>query len=52
MHHGQKADLMECQENLAPHPQDSPQVDVRVFDGAALIHDLDPHKANGLNKNI
>ena len=44
MHHGKKSDLVDCLEKLAPVQQETPQVSVRVFDGAALVHALDPNK--------
>ena len=46
MHHGNKADLLDCIEPFAPRPPDTPNVDVKIFDGAALIHALDPTKSN------
>ena len=37
-----KADLLKCLEPLAPSQGTTPDVDVKVFDGPALIHILDP----------
>jgi hypothetical protein len=36
-----KADLLKCLEPLAT-PQSAPQADVKVYDGSALVHTLDP----------
>ena len=41
MHHGNKADLLECLEHLTQRPNSSPEVDVKVLDGAALVHTLE-----------
>ena len=46
MRHGNKSDLMGCLEALAPRPTNSPEVDVKIIDGAALMHILDPKKSN------
>ena len=32
-------------ESLVSHPESNPKVDVRIIDGAALVHVLDPHKS-------
>ena len=45
MHHTSKSDLSECLEPLVPHPESIPKVDVRIIDGAALVHVFDEHKA-------
>lgn len=42
---GEKADLLKCLEPLAQCPQNTPDVDVKIFGGAALIHTLDPKTA-------
>ena len=42
MHHGNKADLLKCLEPFAPSPSSSPEVHVKLFDGAALVHALEP----------
>lgn len=42
---GEKADLLKCLEPLAQRPQNTPDVDVKIFDGAALVHTLDPKTA-------
>ena len=42
MRHGNKADLMKCLEPLAPQPLISQEVDAKIFDGAALVHILEP----------
>ena len=46
MHHSIKADLLACLEPLAPHTRKTPEVDVKIFDGAALVHSLDTTKSN------
>ena len=46
MHHRNKSDLMECLESLVPQPESAPNVDLKIVDGAALVHTLDPKKSN------
>ena len=46
MHRTSKSDLLECLEPLVQHPESIPKVDVGIFDGAALVHLLDPHKSS------
>ena len=46
MHQGTKSELTSCLEALVERPQQTPEVDVRILDGAALVHVLDPKKAN------
>ena len=41
MHHTSKPDLLECLESLLPQPEFIPKVDVRIIDGAALLHILE-----------
>ena len=41
MHHGNKADLLKCLEPLIQHPNSSPEVDVKILDGTALVHTLE-----------
>ena len=43
-----KADILPCLEGLAPHPQDNPKPDTCMFDGAALVHQLEPTKCNSV----
>ncbi len=45
MRHGNKADFLKCLEPLVQHTQMAPEVDVKLFDGAALVHKLEPKKA-------
>ena len=45
MHHINKSDLMECLESLVPQPESALNSDVKVVDGAALVHTLDPKKS-------
>ena len=45
MHHASKPDLLECLESLVLQPESIPKVDVRIIDGAAFVHMLDPHKS-------
>ena len=42
---GEKGELLKCLEPLAQRPQNTPDVDVKIFDGTALIHTLDPKTA-------
>ncbi len=42
---GNKSDLVECLESLAPRPVETPVVDVKIIDGAALVHALDHKKS-------
>jgi len=42
MRHGNKADLLKC---LEPSPSSPPEVDMKLFDGAALVHTLEPKNA-------
>ena len=37
---------MECLEPFVSHPESIPKVDIRIIDGAALVHMLDPHKSS------
>ena len=46
MHHTSKSDLLECLEPLVSHQESIRKVDVRIIDGAALVHMLDPHKSS------
>ena len=46
MRQGSKADLMGCLEALAPRSEDTPEVDMKIIDGAALMYTLDPKKSN------
>ena len=45
MRHGNKADLLKCLEPLAPSPSLPPEIDMKLFDGAALVHTLEPKNA-------
>ena len=45
MRHGNKSELLPCSEGLSPYPEETPQVDVGICYGAALIHSLNPHKS-------
>ena len=45
MHQTTKSDLMECLESLASQPNDVLEVNVKIVDGAALVHFLDPKKS-------
>ena len=45
MHQTSKSDLMDSLESLAPKPESIPDVDVKIVDGAALVHMLDPKKS-------
>ncbi|XP_046379912.2 uncharacterized protein LOC124151470 [Haliotis rufescens] len=42
---GEKSDLPKYLEPLAPRPQTTPTVDVKIFDGAAPVHTLDAKTA-------
>ncbi len=48
MRHGNEADFLKCLEPLVQHTQMAPEVDVTFFDGAALVHKLEPKKATTL----
>ena len=50
MHHGNMADILKCLEPLAPRPETLPEVDVKVLDGAALVHKLEPKHATTVPK--
>ena len=45
MHQTSKSDLMECLEAVVPKSESVPDVDVKIVDGAALVHILDPKKS-------
>ena len=45
MHQTSKSDLMECLESMVPKSESVPYVDVKIVDGAALVHILDPNKS-------
>ena len=45
MHHSSKADLLKCLEPFSPSRPSPPEVDVKLFDGAALVHTLEPKNA-------
>ena len=45
MHQTSKSDLMECLEAVVPKSEFAPDVDVKIVDGAALVHILDPKKS-------
>jgi hypothetical protein len=49
---GNKSDLMRCLEGLVQYPQETPRVDTKIIDGAALVHSLDPNKANVVVKTF
>jgi len=40
-----KSNLMRCLKSLIPLPEDVPNVDVKIVDGAVLVHILDPKKS-------
>ena len=50
--HNNKSDLLVCLEALAPRPQEIPQIDMRIIDGSALVHTLDPKRSNTLVKTF
>ena len=45
MHQTSKSDLMECLESVVPKSECVPDVDVKIVDGAPLVHILDPKKS-------
>ena len=49
---GNKSDLMRCLEGLVQYPQETPRVDTKIIDGAALVHSLDPNKSNVVVKTF
>jgi hypothetical protein len=46
MRQGSKSDLMGCLEALVARAADCPEVEVKIIDGAAMMHNLDPKKSN------
>ncbi|XP_014677523.1 PREDICTED: uncharacterized protein LOC106817375 [Priapulus caudatus] len=52
MRQGNKADLLRCLEPLAPRPPTTPNVDVKIVDGAALVHLLEPKHAATIVKTF
>ena len=44
MHHNTKSELVPCLETLVQPNHDVPDVDVRIVDGAALVHSIDMKK--------
>jgi hypothetical protein len=46
MRMGVKAELLGCLEPLAPRPPETPTVDMKIIDGAPLVHTLSPKKSN------
>ena len=52
MCHGNKADLLKSVEPLAPRPETLPELDVKVLDGAALVHKLEPKHATTVPKTF
>ncbi|XP_063958716.1 uncharacterized protein LOC135154779 [Lytechinus pictus] len=47
-----KADLVPCLEALVPRTKDIPKAEVCIFDGAALVHQLEPKKCNDVIKTF
>ena len=45
MHQNTKSELVPCLETLVEPNHDVPNVDVRIVDGAAFVHSLDPKKS-------
>ena len=45
MHQTSKSDLMEFLEAAVPKTESAPDVNVKIVDGAALVHILDPKKS-------
>ena len=45
MHQTTKSDLIGCLESLVTQPDGIHNVDVKIVDGAALVHTLDPKKS-------
>jgi len=52
MHQTNKSDLMEYLDSLINLPEDAPNVDINIVDGAALVHILDPKKSQVLVKTF
>jgi len=52
MHQTTKSDLVQYLESLVPPNLGVPKVDVRIVDGAALVHSLDPKKSNATMKTV
>lgn len=47
-----KADLVPCLEALVPRTEETPKAEVCIFDGAALVHLLNPKKCNNIVKTF
>ena len=47
-----KAKLLTCLESLAIKPPSEPEVDVKIFDGAAVVQILEPNKRKTLVKTF
>ena len=47
-----KADLVPCLEALAPCTEESPKAEVCIFDGAALVHLLNPKMCSNIVKTF
>ncbi len=47
-----KSDLLTCIEPLVPKPTVKPEVDMKIIDGAFLVHTLDPKKSNVVLKTF
>ena len=52
MHQNNKADLLECMEAVAPLAADVPHTDVKIVDGASLVHTLEPKKSRVVIKTF
>ena len=44
MHHGNKVDLLKYLEPITQCPNSSPEVDLKILDGAPLVHTLEKPK--------
>jgi hypothetical protein len=51
-HQHSKAELVKCLEVLAPWPTNIPNAEVRIVDGIALVHKLEPKKSNTMIKTF
>ena len=52
MYQGNKANLLKCLEPIAPYPLTIPEVHVKILDGAALVHKLEPKHVSTVVKTF
>ena len=52
MYQGNKANLLKYLEPIAPHPLTIPEIHVKILDGAALVHKLEPKHVSTVVKTF